>query len=129
MDEIRVPRVLIVDDDAAWRELIRLNLENLGYEVIEADNGRQALDTIRLSSLDLVLLDVTMPGMSGIEVVRKLPPDAPPVVLLTCKSAEEVGPTLYEGARYYLPKEAASSSLYLLVQSLIPRQDLNPAFA
>ena len=65
---VRPPRVLLVDDDAAIRTLCSLNLRALGIDVIEAEDGAQGLELARRERPDLVLLDVSMPGLDGFEV-------------------------------------------------------------
>jgi CheY-like chemotaxis protein len=64
----RVPRVLLIDDDAAIRMLCSVSLRALGIEVIEAEDGAQGLELVRRVRPDLVLLDVSMPGLDGFEV-------------------------------------------------------------
>jgi CheY-like chemotaxis protein len=64
--------VLVVDDDAGLRELLRRTLEREGYRVVEAANGRQALDRVRDSEPGLILLDLMMPAMDGFEFVEEL---------------------------------------------------------
>jgi two-component system response regulator MtrA len=80
-------RVLVVDDDRPTVEMLTLALEMEGYEVVTASAGPEALDTARVLQPDLVVLDVMMPGMSGLEVVRVLRrhPDlsTTPVLLLS----------------------------------------------
>lgn len=68
-------KVLIVDDDPGVRYLVRKTLEERGIEVIEAENGEEALGNIKETRPDLVLLDVMMPGMSGWEVLRHIKSD------------------------------------------------------
>ena len=64
----RAPRVLLIDDDAAIRMLCSVSLRALGIEVIEAEDGKQGLELVRRERPDLVLLDVSMPGLDGFEV-------------------------------------------------------------
>ena len=64
----RTPRVLLIDDDAAIRKLCSVSLRALGIEVIEAEDGAQGLELVRRKRPDLVLLDVSMPGLDGFEV-------------------------------------------------------------
>jgi CheY-like chemotaxis protein len=77
--------VLIVDDDAALRESIAETLADLGHDPIEAVDGRAALARLRQPGVDAVLLDLRMPGLDGMEVLRQLraQPEAPPVAVLT----------------------------------------------
>ncbi len=65
---LRAPRVLLVDDDAAIRTLCSVSLRALGIEVIEAEDGARGLELVRRERPDLVLLDVSMPGLDGFEV-------------------------------------------------------------
>jgi CheY-like chemotaxis protein len=66
------PRVLLVDDDSDFREAVRFLLEDAGYTVAEACDGHLALEIVEGFRPDLVLLDLTMPVMSGAEVLREL---------------------------------------------------------
>ncbi|MGQ0507423.1 MAG: response regulator [Myxococcaceae bacterium] len=111
-------RILVVDDDADWREFLRLNLEELGYETVEASNGRDALETLRTQTFSVVFLDLRMPGMDGEEVVQNLPAEHPQIVFLTSAPASEVGGALRSGPHYYLPKGATRQELSLMLESL-----------
>ena len=112
-------KVLVVDDDADWREFLRLSLEDLGYEAIEAADGREALDSLARERYKIMLLDLNMPGMSGLEVVERMPRNTTPrIVFLTSAAAQDVGSALRSGPHYYLPKGASRDQLSLLLQSL-----------
>ncbi|HPZ36890.1 MAG TPA: response regulator, partial [Bacteroidales bacterium] len=65
-------RILIVDDEKSVRETLREMLEYEGYEVVEADSGLQALDLFSQNSFDVVLCDIKMPGMDGMELLEKI---------------------------------------------------------
>jgi CheY-like chemotaxis protein len=110
----------VVDDDADWREFLRLSLEDLGYETTEAADGQEALDSLkRGEKFGVMLLDLNMPGMSGLEVVEKLPrAHRPRIVFLTSAAAQDVGSALLSGPHYYLPKGASRDQLSLLLESL-----------
>lgn len=69
-------RVLVVDDHPVNRLLVGVLLREAGYEVAEAENGMQALDKLRQQAYDIVLLDISMPDMSGDEVCRRIRADA-----------------------------------------------------
>ena len=72
-DRPRSPaRVLVADDEAALRQLLHLHLARLGCDVLEAENGRAALDIARREPLDLILTDITMPEMSGMALLKEL---------------------------------------------------------
>ncbi|RYZ38099.1 MAG: response regulator [Myxococcaceae bacterium] len=114
-------KVLVVDDDADWREFLRVSLEDLGYETTEAADGQEALDSLKRGErFGVMLLDLNMPGMSGLEVVEKLPRVStnPRIVFLTSAAAQDVGSALMSGPHYYLPKGASRDQLSLLLQSL-----------
>jgi two-component system chemotaxis response regulator CheY len=112
-------KVLVVDDDADWREFLKLCLEDLGYEAIEAADGQEALDSLQRERCGVVLLDLNMPGMSGLEVAERIPRSTNPrIVFLTSAAAQDVGNALMSGPHYYLPKGASRDQLSLLLQSL-----------
>ena len=113
-------KVLVVDDDADWREFLKLCLEDLGYEAIEAADGQEALDSLSREHYGVMLLDLNMPGMSGLEVVERMPRNntKPRIVFLTSAAAQDVGSALLSGPHYYLPKGASRDQLSLLLQSL-----------
>src|SRR5262245_12759620 len=79
--------VLVVEDDAAIRELLRLHLDLSGFAIDEADDGRKALDRARSQAFDLVLLDVMLPGLDGVSVCRAIRHAGPnvdtPILMLT----------------------------------------------
>ena len=102
-------RLLVVDDVADNRDLLRRRLTQLGYEVAEADGGDRALELIDAQPFDLVLLDIMMPGMDGLEVLRRIrkvhSAEALPVVMVTGMTAsEDVVKALELGADDYLTK-------------------------
>jgi two-component system chemotaxis response regulator CheY len=110
-------RILIVDDDADWREFLRFCLEDLGYEGVEARDGEQALALLRQERFSIILLDLNMPGIDGREVLRNLPHPAPRVVLLTSAGMDDLGDTLSSESCYYLPKDATDGALSLILDS------------
>lgn len=70
-------RILVVDDDDLVRATLRQMLENAGHEVLEAANGRLALESIENREIDLVIADIIMPEMDGIETIQELRRKAP----------------------------------------------------
>jgi len=121
-----VARILVVDDDAVVRELLRLNFELEGHEVLEADGGDGALAILRLDHPDAVLLDVMMPAPNGFEVCSMVRADpdiaATPVVLLTARalSADRMR-GLDAGADAYVTKPFDPLELVELVEGLVAR--------
>ena len=67
-----MPRILVIDDNAAIRELLRFILEEEGYEVIEAADGAEGLQRYQAAPTDLVITDLQMPGMDGLELLKAL---------------------------------------------------------
>ncbi len=65
-------RILIVDDDASFRESVRSNLEEAGYEVVEAADGEKALNELAANPMDLIVLDIVMPEKDGFEILPEL---------------------------------------------------------
>ena len=81
--------ILVADDEKEIRELLRLYLENSGYQVLEAEDGQQALDLIRSKKIDLCLLDIMMPKLDGYRVLQELRKESNiPVVILSAKDAD-----------------------------------------
>lgn len=119
-------RVLVVDDDRDIRDLVTFKLEQAGYEVRQAEDGLQALDAVREWGPDLVVLDVMMPGLSGIDVTRELRADPAtaetPVILLTAKAQEaDVETGFVTGADDYVVKPFSPRELVSRVQAVLAR--------
>jgi len=91
MMEKTMATILAVDDSASMRQMVSFTLKGAGYNVIEAEDGQKALEKAKVSSVDLVLTDVNMPVMDGIELVKNLRtlPDYKftPILMLTTESA------------------------------------------
>ncbi len=85
----RKPRVLIVDDEESIHLLYREELEEEGYEVYSAMNGPEALEQVEKVQPDLVVLDINMPGMDGIEVLRKIKEKHPQLPVILCSAYPE----------------------------------------
>ena len=102
-------RILVVDDVADNVEILRMRLDSLGYEVVVAEDGEQALAVVPEALPDLILLDIMMPKIDGLEVVRRLKADAAlpfiPVILVTARAdAKDVVAGLEAGGDDYLTK-------------------------
>jgi DNA-binding response OmpR family regulator len=115
--------ILVVDDEARMRRFIRMNLELEGYQVVEAENGIQALDQIRKYTPDLVVMDVMMPEMDGFETLRMLREiSTVPVILLTVRSDEEdINRGLNLGADDYITKPFSPRELNSRVAAVLRR--------
>lgn len=82
-------KILIADDEPEIRDLLHLYLKKDGYDIIEAEDGAQALSALRRENVDLVILDIMMPGMDGYRVLQKIRENNNiPVIILSAKSAD-----------------------------------------
>jgi two-component system KDP operon response regulator KdpE len=124
-DSFRDRRILIVDDEERMVRFIRLNLEHDGFQVLEAFNGTQAVNKIRSSLPDLVLLDVMMPDMDGFEVLRIVREvSLVPVIMLTAKGEEEDRVRGLEmGADDYITKPFSPRELVSRVRAVLRRTE------
>lgn len=121
------PWILIVDDEDATRDLIALALRRAGFEVLEAASGHAALDVVEARTVDLVVLDISMPGLSGIDVVHALRsrPESMtlPIILLTGSGdGDGVVKGLDAGADDFLSKPARLDELVARVTAHLRRQ-------
>ena len=116
-------RILVVDDERRMVGFIRLNLEQDGFEVIEAYNGTEALDRLRDSLPDLILLDVMMPDIDGFEVLRTIREISQvPVIMLTAKGEEDDKIKGLElGADDYVTKPFSPRELVSRVKAVLRR--------
>lgn len=85
-----MPRILAVDDSVSMRQMVAFTLKSAGFDVAEAEDGKSALELARKEKFNLVLADVNMPGMDGIELIRLLRAEADykytPLLMLTTES-------------------------------------------
>ncbi len=83
-------KILVIEDEERMARFVRLNLEQDGFQVSEALNGREGLDKLRTFMPDLILLDVMLPDLDGFELLKMIREiDNVPVIMLTAKSEEE----------------------------------------
>jgi two-component system response regulator VanR len=124
------PFVLIVDDDEVIRSLLRLTLPDEGHDLVEAEDGDQALQIIAARQPSLVLLDWRMPGTSGEGVLTALKQTYPdlPVIVLTAEPEAKVR-TLAEslGADVFVAKPFSPLQLLGSVERLLPERPLDEA--
>ena len=119
-------RILIVDDDPVMRRLTKGALQNDGYVLTEAANGREALELVRRAAPDLVILDFVMPELDGLDVLRVLRADPTtvslPVLMLTSQADEDSTRAGFEvGATDYLTKPFSSPQLSARVRACLAR--------
>ncbi|MBO3737027.1 response regulator transcription factor [Actinoplanes flavus] len=120
--------VLVADDDADIRELVAFKLEQAGLEVLTVGDGQAAVDTARARRPTLAVLDVSMPGLSGIDVCRKLRSDPATagtlIIMLTARVQEQdVEGGLGAGADDYLTKPFSPRELVSRIQELLARAE------
>lgn len=119
-------KILLVDDEASIRELIRFNLERAGYRVQEATDGNEAINAVRQTKPDLVVLDLMLPGLDGLDVCRLVKGNretaAIPIIMLTAKT-EEVDKVigLELGADDYMTKPFSPRELVARIKAVLRR--------
>ncbi|MFK4227251.1 response regulator transcription factor [Streptomyces sp. NPDC019890] len=119
-------RVLIADDDVDIRDLVAFKLTQSGHEVIAVEDGMAALKAARSEPVDVALLDIRMPGMSGLDVCRELraapETESLPVILITARSQEgDVETGFAAGADDYIIKPFSPRELSSRVQAVLTR--------
>lgn len=124
--------ILTVDDEEHILELLKYNIENNGYDVVQADTGELALEILEQREVDLILLDLMLPGIDGLDVLRKIRQNETtaniPVIMLTAKS-EEIDTVLglEMGADDYIGKPFGIHELMARIKVIFRRfQDVTP---
>jgi len=120
-------KLLIVDDDLPMREMLRSLFAERGLAAEEAGNGNEALERLGESDFDVVLSDIKMPGMSGIDLVaeiRKLRPDTPVVLMTAFGSIESAVEAMRAGALDYITKPFEPEVVWLTIERALERRSL-----
>jgi CheY-like chemotaxis protein len=117
-------KILVADDEPEVIDLVRIMLEREGHTIVGASNGEQALSLARTDQPDLILLDVLMPKMSGLEVLKHLQADPataaiPVIVLSVVTTHPEVQSAVHRGAVAYLTKPFELREMVRLVASIL----------
>lgn len=113
------PKILVVDDDAAHRTMLNAVMEAWGYAIIEADDGETAIDAVKKSPFDLILMDIRMVRMSGIEAlekIKKINPSIPIIIMTAFSSVETAVDALKKGAYDYLIKPLDFEKMKLTIE-------------
>ena len=103
----RPPRILVVDDERSMREMLQIVLRREGYEVLLAENGRAAIDTLEREPVDLLISDIKMPDLSGVDVLRaakKIDKDILGIMITAFASTDTAVEAMRLGACDYLSK-------------------------
>lgn len=117
-------QILVVDDEAGARTLIAIMLERGGFGVLKADGAREALDVLDQHDPDLIILDVMMPGMDGIELcqtirAREATGKTPVLILSARGDAQSIIRGIEAGANDYLQKPILHNDLVAKVRSML----------
>jgi DNA-binding NtrC family response regulator len=123
-------RILIVDDEPNVRLMLRTTLESVGYTVAEADDGNRALERVHIDTFDMILLDLLMPRMDGMELLKQLRAAdiSTPVVILTAHgSVPEAVAAMKLGAIDFLAKPITPDALRRVVADVVERHRLAAA--
>jgi two-component system NtrC family response regulator len=120
-------RILFIDDDPAGREVALFNLRKAGYDVTAAGDGQEGLDAFAAAPFDLVITDLKMPGISGMEVLRKVrarAPEVPVLVITAFGNVETAVGAMREGAYDFIGKPFHRDQLLLSVGKALDRRRL-----
>ncbi|CAL9302976.1 response regulator [Streptomyces griseoincarnatus] len=123
-----MPRILIVEDDSIVRQAVRLGLRHQGHEVVAVETGEEGLEQLRAVRPDVVVLDLMLPGMSGLDVCRRIRErDQVPVIMVTARGDDiDVVLGLETGADDYVVKPVQARVLDARIRAVLRRQDASP---
>jgi DNA-binding NtrC family response regulator len=122
-----VGSILVVDDDPDIREVLADRLESLGYRVVTAANGMKGLEVLERENPRLVLLDIEMPGMNGLEMlgeIRKRELDVPVIMITAYGTIERAVEAMKEGAYDFIPKPFEPDHIAIIVAKALEREAL-----
>src|SRR5215813_7660883 len=123
----RPPRILVVDDERSMRELLAIVLRREGYEVLLAENGRAAIEALERESIDILISDIKMPDMSGVDVLRaakRVDPDILGIMITAFASTDTAVEAMRLGACDYLSKPFDVDLLKMKVREKIENRQL-----
>jgi DNA-binding NtrC family response regulator len=124
---IMKPTILIVDDDETQRTMLKKMLVREGYDVETASGGRDALEKFRETSADVVVTDIKMPDMNGLELfyeINRLNQDTSVILMTAYGSIESAVQAMAEGASYYLTKPVEPNHLKVLIKKALESKNL-----
>ena len=119
-------RILVADDDVDIRELVEFKLSTMGHDIVAVGDGAAAVEACRAQKPDLAVLDVMMPGVSGLDAIRQIRSDPSladlPVILLTARAQESDVETGFDsGADDYITKPFSPRELAARVEALLAK--------
>jgi two-component system KDP operon response regulator KdpE len=117
-------RILVVDDELQMRRVLRASLSAHGYQVVEAESGEEALNKLKAERCDLVLLDLNLPGLDGIQTCRAIRADSEvPIVIVSIRDSEKDKAAAREaGADDYITKPFGIEELLSRIGEVTPRK-------
>ena len=118
-------RILVIEDDEEMRALLRDMIEEEGYKAASVNNGSEAFRKLAKESFNLIITDVRMPGLTGLDIlpgIKKLQPDAPIIVITAFGSEEVQRKALERGADAYLEKPIHFDKLRTLIHDLFSQK-------
>src|SRR5438270_4839482 len=128
MSEVKSMRVMIVDDEEVLRDVLEVVLRREGFDVVLAASGEEALSLLDGDEIDLVILDVMLPGISGIDTLRAVRisnPNLPVVVITAFSSIDGAIEAMKFGAFHYIPKPFKNEEVVLTVNKALGQRRLS----
>ena len=122
----KAKRILVVDDHKNTRMLVNELLSGAGYQVLEAKDGKEAMGLVEIGPIDLVLTDLKMPEMDGIQLtraIRRIRPDLPIIVYSAYRFIDTAPAALKAGANEYLAKPFLRAKIEQTVERLLKEQE------
>ncbi|UCH92474.1 MAG: sigma-54-dependent Fis family transcriptional regulator [Candidatus Aminicenantes bacterium] len=120
-------KILVVDDDLSIRNMLSIVLKTSGYEVTTVDSGESALKRLNTESFDLVISDIKMPGISGIELLKKIKtinPEIPMIMITAFASANDAVEAMKRGAEDYITKPFNLDELKLIIEKSLYKKNI-----
>jgi DNA-binding NtrC family response regulator len=120
-------KILVVDDDASVRNMLGIVLKTSGYEVTAVESGEAALKRLKTEAFDLIISDIKMPGISGIELLKKIKaitPEIPMIMITAYASANDAVEAMKLGAEDYITKPFNLDELKLIIEKSLYKKDI-----
>ncbi len=122
---VKQPRILVIDDDKNIRSVFKVNLENNGYEVDTAENGKEAIEKSRERFYNVALIDIKLSDMQGtslLTILREVAPRMKKIIITGFPSLQNAINAVNEGADGYLLKPVGMDHLFKTIEELLRRQ-------